>query len=54
MVREDKEPTYFVTKTTEKDEEYDYTIYSMGLYKIVRKENTKRYETKLLPFFLEP
>lgn len=54
MIKEDKEPTYFVTKTTDKDETYDYTIYSMGLYKIVRKEDNKRYEIKLLPFFLEP
>lgn len=54
MIKEDKEPTYFVTKTKEKDETYDYTIYSMGLYKIVRKEDNKRYEIKLLPFFLEP
>lgn len=54
MIKEDKEPTYFVTKTKEKDETYDYTIYSMGLYKIVRKEDAKRYEIKLLPFFLEP
>ena len=54
MIKEDKEPTYFVTKTKEKDENYDYTIYSMGLYKIVRKEDSKRYEIKLLPFFLEP
>ena len=54
MIKADKEPTYFVTKTKEKDETYDYTIYSMGLYKIVRKEDNKRYEIKLLPFFLEP
>ena len=54
MIKEDKEPTYFVTKTKEKDETYDYTIYSMGLYKIVRKEDNNRYEIKLLPFFLEP
>lgn len=54
MVRNDKEPTYFVTKSTDSDETYDYTIYKMGLYKIVRKEDKKRYEIKLLPFFLEP
>ena len=54
MIRQDQEPTYFVTKTKEKDETYDYTIYNMGLYKIVRKEDAKRYEIKLLPFFLEP
>lgn len=54
MVRQDQEPTYFVTKSTDKDANYDYTIYDMGLYKIVRKEDEKRYEIKLLPFFLEP
>lgn len=52
MIRQDQEPTYLVTKTKEKDEGYDYTIYDMGLYKIVRKEDAKRYEIKLLPFFL--
>lgn len=54
MIKNEKEPTYFVTKKTDTVGKYDYTIYSMGLYKIVRKEDEKRYEIKLLPFFLEP
>jgi len=54
QIRNEQEPSYFVTKSTDKDENYDYTIYDMGLYKIVRKEDEKRYEIKLLPFFLEP
>lgn len=53
LVRQNKEPAYFVTTTKEKRGEFDYTIHDMGLFKIVRKENKKEYEVKLLPFFLD-
>lgn len=53
LVRQDKQPTYFVTTSKEKRGEFDYTIHDMGLFKIVRKENKKEYEVKLLPFFLD-
>lgn len=54
LIQNKEEPKYFVTKSTDTKGEYNYTIYDMGLYRIVRKENKERYEIKLLPFFLEP
>jgi len=53
MIRQEKEPNLFVTKTKETRGEYDYTIYDMGLYKIVRKDDLKNYEIRMLPFFLD-
>lgn len=53
MIRDDKEPNLFVTKTKETRGEYDYTIYDMGLYRIIRKEDLKNYEIRMLPFFLD-
>ncbi len=53
MIKQDKEPSCFATKRTETKGEFDYTIYDMGLFKIVRKEDQKEYSIKLLPFFLE-
>ncbi len=52
-IKQNKEPEYFVTTESRSKDGYDYTIYKMGLYKIVRKENDKNYEIKLLPFFLD-
>lgn len=53
MIRQNKEPNLFVTKTKETRGEYDYTIYDMGLYRIIRKEDLKNYEIRMLPFFLD-
>lgn len=53
LIKQDKEPQYFVTTTKETKDGYDYTIHDMGLFKIVRKESQRDYETKLLPFFLD-
>lgn len=53
LVRQNKEPEYFVTTKKEKRGEVDYTIHDMGLFKIVRKEDKKEFEIKLLPFFLD-
>ena len=53
LIRDNEESKYFVTKSTDSKDGYDYTIYDMGLYRIVRKEDAKNYEIKLLPFFLE-
>lgn len=53
LIQKNEEPKYLVTKRIETKEDYQYTIYDMGLYRIVRKENDQRYEIKLLPFFLE-
>ena len=53
LIKQNKEPEYFVTTEKSSKGEYDYTTYNMGLYKIVRKENASKYEIKLLPFFLD-
>lgn len=56
LIREEKEPEYFVTSSIETDEndpDTKYTIYDMGLYRIVRKDTVKNYEIKLLPFFMD-
>lgn len=53
MIRQNQEPNLFVTKTKETRGEYDYTIYDMGLYRIIRKEDLKNYEIRMLPFFLD-
>lgn len=52
LIRNNKEPEYFVTTTKETKGENKYTIHDMGLYKIVRKDTTKNYEIRLLPFFM--
>lgn len=54
LIQKNEEPRYFVEKSFEEEgEDIDYTIWNMGLYKIVRKDTPKNYEIRLLPFFLD-
>ena len=53
QVRENKEPSYFVKTRVEEKDGYKYTIHDMGLYRIIRKEDNKNFEIKMLPFFLD-
>lgn len=53
LIKQKKEPSYFATKSVETKGQFDYTIYDMGLFKIVRKEDQKEYSIKLLPFFMD-
>lgn len=53
LIKQNKEPAYFVTTTKKQSGEYKYTIHDMGLFKIIRKEDDREFEIKLLPFFLD-
>lgn len=53
LIQNKEEPKYFVVKTFEEEGDIDYTIWSMRLYRIIRKDTPKDYEIRLLPFFLD-
>ena len=53
LIQNKEEPKYFVTKSFKDEGTTDYTIWSMRLYRIVRKDTPENYEIRLLPFFLE-
>ena len=52
-LNDDKKPIWYMSKTEEKTDKKEETVYNLGLYKIVKTETTKQTKIALKPFFLK-
>ena len=52
-INEDKDPIWYIDSKTEVTEKKEVTTYNLGLYKIVRTDDSKATKITLKPFFLK-
>jgi len=52
-IKNGKEPSNCIEIVIEEKLNYTTTTYNFGLYKVIKVDDSKKYTTKLLPFFLD-